>query len=122
MFGETEVNPFYLLIATVFLVVSFPYTLKGTAVNETNFIENTKNVTVFCGGFGPGPCFWLACVWNAHLRLHFRLTADILTQMYTGKNVSALWGLSVPVCQTTFHAARKKPRSEQQTAQNSAGI
>lgn len=44
MFGETEVNLFYLLIAAIFLFVCFPYTLKRTAVNDTN---SSKTQTAF---------------------------------------------------------------------------
>lgn len=45
MFGETEVNLFYLLIAAFFLFVCFPYTLKRTAVNDTN-LSKTQNISI----------------------------------------------------------------------------
>lgn len=84
MFGETEVNLFYLLIAAIFLFVCFPYTLKRTAVNDTNSSKTqTTKISVLCGGLKSGQCFWLAFIWDAHLQLNFRHAADILMQTNT---------------------------------------
>lgn len=82
MFGETEVNLFYLLIAAIFPLCSLPIHTEKNSSQRRTFIKNTK-ISVFCGGLKSGQCFWLAWIWNAHVQLNFRHAADILMHTNT---------------------------------------